>query len=74
MLELLTAFANALGICISKLPDWNERMKADYFKRLSRYNALLAKDKRYVDQEELLKCQDDLRNFITIYFPTDLKK
>ena len=73
MIELLAAFANALGICISKFPNWDQKRKDDYFAKLSQYQELLARDKRFVDEEELLKCQDDLRSFVTVY-AEDLKK
>lgn len=71
--DLAAKALETIGIIMSKRPDWKQEKKDQYFQQITRLKVLSVMDRRYRDDEELMKCQDELKNFLTA-FNGELKK
>jgi hypothetical protein len=67
VINLLTEALRMAEVTMSKAPDWKQRKKDLYYKKLARYEKLKTMDRRRRSDQELQECEDDLALFIRAY-------
>jgi hypothetical protein len=65
--NLITELFKLAETALGKMPNWEQKKRDLYYKKLSRYKKLSVMDRRYVNQEELLKLEDDIAIFVKSY-------